>query len=590
MAMATRFVRIRLAQLLAALACVLVSDRAAASTRPPTVLILDAYGGTWESARQLTAGLRRDVHGKNGAPLEFVEVSLRPGTEGVASVEAPLVAYVNALFREEPPALVVALGRAAGRFVYDHRAQLFPSTPTLTLFAIRPDFAELTPGPNDAYVTFEFDLAWAIDTLLGAFPATHRLFVVFGHTAAEQRLREAFKPFFAARYPNLAVMWANDLTFKGLTDTVAQLPSDSLVIYGGFDVDAANERIEDAIALPRVLAAASVPTAAVYADKLGTGVAATAHADLESYVREASSAARELLAGTAAADVRRNPPATMGASFDARALARFGVSRAGLSEQATIINESASAWTSGGVATRTVGVLFVIQFAAAAGLFVGLRRARARSEALRTSYADGARLREGIVGRVVEGARESLTRRLSRLSTLAAEATRQARVDAEAAEDLRSAVREVTAQFEEACMRVAPAALDDLGLEAALRTECGARRASSSLDVLFSGRAPSFGLAPERALALYRSLQHLLEAAADDPTPRTVRVSLEVAADRVALSLDDPHLAEGSGLARSPRFLAAVETVRAALHAAEGGVAWDAAGEGLVVAWVPAHE
>lgn len=572
----TRFVRLAIV----ALACFLPARSAAAAAGRPTVLVLDSYGGSWETARQVAAGLRRDVHGKNGAPLEFVEVSLRPGTEGVALVEEPLLEYVNGLFREEPPVLVVALGRAAGQFVFAHRERVFPATPSLTLLAIRPDFASLPVGTNDAFVSFEFDLPWAIDTLLNAFPGTHRLFVVFGHTAAELRLRDAFKPFFAAQYPNLAVMWANDLTLQGLADSVAQLPSDSVVIYGGFDVDASNERVEDVIALPRVLASASVPTVAVYQDKLGTGIAATTHADIEAYVREASGAARSLLAGTPPASLRSAPSPTMRASFDARALARFGIPRSRLPATAQVVNEPSDTWSDHAPLLAAGAVLIGLQVAAGLALAFGWRRARARRDGERAFYIQGSRLREGIVERRASEARHGLTRRIGQISALAA--TRARAGEASSVDDLGASMRDLGARLADALTRIAPAALDDLGLEAALRTECAARREASSLDVLFSGRAPAVGLSHERALALLRALQALLDVSCDDPTARTVTVSLVVEADRAQLRVEDPR-----GQASS--FARAVVDAHGILEALGGGTSVTFGSDDFVVtAWVPA--
>lgn len=585
MAQATRFVWI----LAVALACFFQARRATAHERRPTVLVIDSYGGSWETARQVAAGLRRDVHGKNGAPLEFVEVSLRPGHDGASSVEEPLLDYVNALFREEAPVLVIALGRAAGRFVFEHRSRVFPAAPSLTLLAIRQDFAALPLGTNDAYVSFEFDVAWVIDTLLRTFPSTHRLFIVFGHTASEQRLREAFKPFFAAQYPGLAVMWANDLTLQGLTDSVAQLPSDSLVVYGGFDVDAANERVEDALALPRVLASASVPTAAVYADKLGSGVAATAHADVESYVREASSAARELLAGTPAVNLRTAPAPAMRASFDARALERFGIDRGLVPATAYVVNDRARAWSEGGAVVTLGAVFLALQALTAIALALGWRRARARQHEVRAAYTRGMQLRETIIGRRTGEARVSLTRRIARLSAEAANPTRRRTNEEATPEDHEGALRDLGARIEEALVRVAPGTLDDLGLEAALRVECGARREESSLDVLFAGRAPAVGLSSDLAVTLLRALQMLLDATSADATPRTVNVTLTVEAERALLRIDDALFAKGPGLARDASFLRAFDDVRALLHAVGGGASIEAnAGDAHVIAWVPA--
>jgi signal transduction histidine kinase len=561
---------------------------AQAVTRP-SLLVLDSYGGKWETARQLTNALRRDVRADSGITPEFVEVPLRARSEDDGTLDPSLLNYVRQLFREAPPSAIVTLGRAAARIVAANRGELFPETPSLVLYCIAPDLAEIALGPRDGFVTYGYDLDWAIRAILAPFPRTRHLFVVLGHTAEERRLRAAFTPFFALAFPTLDVQWTTDLTFDELGDAIARQPPESLVVYTSFDRDATNHRVEDALAFPVVAERSNAPVAAVYEDKLGAGVFATAHARRDAYEAEAIRAVSAMLRGTDAAALRRSPPTAMGASYDARVLARWGADTAQLPAAATVMNRPESFWRSYG---RFI-VLGLVIIAVEGSIIVGLVRSRRR---LRREQLASAALRRRVITahedeqrRLARELHDDVAQRLGRLAFDAARLTQEGADTASLARGMRETIGALGADVSAMSYRLHPATLEDLGLEEALRRECADLARRETLEVHFAGRAPREGLTRECELTIFRVFQEALRNAARHAQASLVQVTLATVDERLQLAVRD----DGVGIAARdagedrPRLGFASMRERVALVGGAIDIESEPGGGTSVVAWVP---
>jgi signal transduction histidine kinase len=565
---------------------------AAPPSARPSLLVLDSYGGKWETARQLTNALRRDVRTDGGITPEFVELPLRASSEDDRSLDPSLLAYVRKLFREAPPSAIVTLGRAAARVVSANRAELFPETPSLVLYCIEHDIADIAVGPRDGFVTYGYDVDWALRALLAPFPRTRNLLVVLGHTAEERRLQAGFGPFFAQALPQLTVRWTTDMTFEELGEAVAHQPPDSLVVYTSFDRDATNHRVEDALAFPVVAERSNAPVAAVYEDKMGAGAYATAHARRDRYEAEAVHAVDAILRGADPSTVRIAPPASMGAAYDAPVLARWGGDAARVPEGSKIVNAPASFWSSYG---RFI-VLGLAVIALQGSVIVGLVRSRQR---LRREQRASAELRRRVITaqedeqrRLARELHDDVAQRLGRLAFDAARLALPGADTAALARGMRETIAELGADVSAMSYRLHPATLEDLGLEEALRRECAELAQRDRLDVHFAGRAPRACVSPEAELTLFRVFQEALRNAARHAQASLVQVTLAVVDDRLQLAVRD----DGVGIAARdatdarPRLGLASMRERAALVGGAVDIESEVGAGTSVVAWVPLAE
>lgn len=83
---------------------------------------------------------------------------------------APFVDYLRALYEENPPDLMVALGAPAAEFLQRYRPRLFPKTPMLftAVEARRVQYDKLTE--NDTVAAAAHDFPAAIETILQVLP------------------------------------------------------------------------------------------------------------------------------------------------------------------------------------------------------------------------------------------------------------------------------------------------------------------------------------------------------------------------------------------------------------------------------------
>ena len=101
------------------------------AAQPKKIVVLHSYGQNFEPWATWSREIRNQLNRQSPWPLDIQEYSLVTARNGDAAAEAKFVEYLKALYAQRPPDLIVALGAPAARFVQQHRADLFPTTPML---------------------------------------------------------------------------------------------------------------------------------------------------------------------------------------------------------------------------------------------------------------------------------------------------------------------------------------------------------------------------------------------------------------------------------------------------------------------------
>src|SRR6185436_9007346 len=101
------------------------------AVQPKRVLILYSYGPNFQAWSTWGRQIRNELNRQSPWPLDIQDDSLVSARNGDEAAEAKFVEYLNALYAQRPPDLIVTLAAPAGRFVQKHRADLFPTTPML---------------------------------------------------------------------------------------------------------------------------------------------------------------------------------------------------------------------------------------------------------------------------------------------------------------------------------------------------------------------------------------------------------------------------------------------------------------------------
>jgi hypothetical protein len=130
----------------------------AMAAEPQRVLFLHFFGPNFEPWDTIAAYLRTDLAEQSPKTLDLYEASLQTARFSSTGQDAPFVGYLQALFRDHRPDLVVAIGGPAVRFVETNGHALFPSTPTLFSGVDERILQEFGPCDNCAAVTVSIDI------------------------------------------------------------------------------------------------------------------------------------------------------------------------------------------------------------------------------------------------------------------------------------------------------------------------------------------------------------------------------------------------------------------------------------------------
>ena len=109
-------------------ALVYVYDHA---TEHKQVLILHSVGREFRPWNEYAEQMRAEFDKQSPWPLDVREHALELARSGNFNPEPPFVEYLEALYADRWPDLIVAIGAPAAAFIQRHRDQLFPSAPIL---------------------------------------------------------------------------------------------------------------------------------------------------------------------------------------------------------------------------------------------------------------------------------------------------------------------------------------------------------------------------------------------------------------------------------------------------------------------------
>jgi hypothetical protein len=122
------------------------------AAQPKKILFLHSFGPKFQPWATWSREIGRELNRQSPWPLDIQEQFLVTAREGDDPSEAKFAEYLGALYAQRPPDLIVANGAPAARFVQQHRADLFPTTPML-IAAIRNDPLKGHPPTPDSVIS-----------------------------------------------------------------------------------------------------------------------------------------------------------------------------------------------------------------------------------------------------------------------------------------------------------------------------------------------------------------------------------------------------------------------------------------------------
>jgi signal transduction histidine kinase len=553
----------------------------AAPGKPYRVLMLKSLGANFAPFHVVAASFRASLIKSANGPVEFYEAPV--DLERLENDEAggPMATYLKVLFSEQPPDLMVAIGRPAARFAVEHREGLFPSVPLLITGMEEAATRDLPLGPRDGLLCMDAEEGPFAD-MLGRRTLLKELLVVVGDGPHEQFWRKRAEATLARLFPDVPVTMTNGMSLGAILERARALPTRSLVIFASLSEDADGVPYEFDEALEKVVAASPVPVMGLHDYQLGKGVVAVLPLPVKAVGHQAGIEAARLLAG---GQPRVLPHLKAGPiQFDARVLDRFNIPEAALPPGAEVLFREPSLWSR----VRPyvlVGLLVVGGQSILIVLLLRSRKRQARAEAAHRQLAERVlRVQEEERARIARELHDDLSQRVAWLSMLTG---REAFSEADRAAADRE-LKLLGKDLSQVAYSLHPAALEKQGLVAALKAECHRfGQAAGLAAAVETGKLPE-AMGTPVMLCAYRVVQEALRNASRHGKAKRVRVYLTEEAGGLQLAVRDDGA--GFSLGKSDAGLGlGLRSMRERVRALGGEVDVESTpGEGTeVVAWIP---
>jgi len=315
------------------------------AAQPKQILFLHSYGPNFQQATAWSAEIRNELNRQSPWPLDVQEHSLVTARSGDEAAEAKFVEYLKALYAQRPPDLIVAIFAPAARFVQQHRADLFPTTPMLLAVVEVRRVEQSMLSEQDAAVGVRFDEAALVQNILRLLPETKAIAMIIGNSpnerfwAAEQqrilgRLLES----------KVELIFYNERPFKEILKEVASLPPHSAIFFLVLAVDGAGAVYGDKEPLKRLSEVANAPIFSFDETYFTAGIVGGPMFSAAEGARPMAAAAVRMLGGEKGSYIKVPPIEFSAPKYDWRQLQRWNISESRLPPGSEILFREPTAW------------------------------------------------------------------------------------------------------------------------------------------------------------------------------------------------------------------------------------------------------
>ena len=343
---------------------------------PRHVLLIHSFGREFSPLDAVAQEFQAVLSAQSPLPVEFSEASLERARLDGPDREQPLIEFLAAIHKTNPPDLVVPLGAPAVLFTHRNRSRLFPSAPALAVGADKRRIAPVADQPWLTSVSFAADVPSFARNITSLLPDTKHLFVVFGTAPVDQFWDSETRREWPAILPGVEIHWLSHLPLDSICQTLASTPPRSAVFHGIMTRDAAGALHEHEDALAAVHAASNAPVFGFSSEQIGGGIVGGPLLSIREVGRSAAHVAIRLLSGESPADIT-TPSIPPGLPvYDWRELQRRGIPASRLPAQHSILFKPPGLWQSNRTAVLATIAVVVTQSALIIALIIARRRAR----------------------------------------------------------------------------------------------------------------------------------------------------------------------------------------------------------------------
>jgi signal transduction histidine kinase len=287
------------------------------------VLLLHSSGRELGPFDVFTEGFREELDRQSAVPLQYYEASLEPPRAGPS--DEPVVHFLQSMFADRSPDLIVPIGGPASKFAVAYRQRLFPAAPMLLAAVDQRHLRSADLTSNDAVVAVMHDAGKAIEDIQTVLPKTRTVFVVIGDSPVERFWREDLGREFQRFQNQLTFIWGNDLSFAEMLKRCGTLPPNSAIFYALLSLDAAGFPQTEEDTLAELHKIANAPIFGVESSQLGLGIVGGPLMSMDDLSRNAAGAAIRILNRESPEGVRLPPQLPGPSLYDWRELRRWDI-------------------------------------------------------------------------------------------------------------------------------------------------------------------------------------------------------------------------------------------------------------------------
>lgn len=313
--------------------------------QPKRILFLYSYGQNFQPWLTWSTEIRRELNRQSPWPMTFHEHSVITSASNNDPAESQFVAFLTALYAQEQPDLIIALGAPAAGFVQKYRETLFPAVPML-LAAVnvrRVDQSMLSA--NDAVVGTLVENVPLFENILRLLPRTETIAVIIGNSPPEQfwvgEVQRQLQPLLGDK---IKLRFYNDRRFDEMLQDVANLPPRSAIFFQQMMVDGAGAVYGDKEPLKSVAAVANAPIFTFDQSLFIGGVVGGPMTSPVEGARSTADVAVRMLRGENPDSIHAPPIAFAQPKYDWRELQRWNISESRLPPGSEVVFRQPTLW------------------------------------------------------------------------------------------------------------------------------------------------------------------------------------------------------------------------------------------------------
>jgi len=519
------------------------------------VLILNSYDESTAPYFPIRNVLMVELQKEQPSPIAFRQFDLRERNGNESARDELKWQLLQSEFASAPPDLVVAVGPPACNFWLSYRAPDFSNVPFIGVGA-EIALSSMDFRPGDAAVMTPFSFSDTIEDILGLLPETTQIVMVFGSSSHEQALAVGARKQLESTHDRIKFEYTNDMKLKELQNKLARLQPGTVVFFGIFDSDVDGVLLNQHAGLALVRKSSSVPVFGAFDDQLGLGIIGGRLIGLEQIGIETAVTAQEMLQSFPS-DIVWKTVDMEAPAYDWRELQAWEIDPDRLPPGSVIRFKLQTLWETHAKEILLNALVIAVLLLLITALWLQNRRRR-RAEL--ASSRLGRRLisaQEDERRYLARELHDDLSQRLARVAIDASFVASSQGSDAanEVLQNLQPELVSISKDVHDMSYRLHPALIDDLGLVAALQTECERLRRYTDAAIIEQFDEIDAQIPSDVALCIYRIAQEAINNSVKYSSADTIELALGYEKDLLALTVRDngsgfdiTHQTEQSGL------------------------------------------